>query len=235
MTSTRLETIDGIGLVRVTKKRGVKRVSMRMHNSGEVRVTIPYYVPFSTGFSFAMAQKDWIAKQQDKHVSFRYYDGMKIGKTYVLKCIEGDSVSTRTVSSEIRVKVPHDQIESTESIKIVKNAIKRALNNEAKEILPERVAQIALMKGFTYGHISVKPMKVRWGACSSTKDLTFNCYLMMLPWELIDYVIVHELAHTKHMNHSASFWEEVALHVPNHLELRKQLRGLQPSVHALYV
>ena len=57
----------------------------------------------------------------------------------------------------------------------------------------------------------------------------------MLPWEIIDYIIMHELSHTKHMNHSTQFWDEVASTTPDYILLRKQLKALQPGVHAFYV
>lgn len=79
----------------------------------------------------------------------------------------------------------------------------------AKEIIPGRVEFYADKIGVTYNRITIRCQRTRWGSCSSKGNLNFNCLLALLPDEIIDSVIVHELCHRKHMNHSAKFYEEV--------------------------
>lgn len=228
--NSRTEYIDGIGEIKITKKRGLKRISMRLHPSGQVRVSVPYVFTFSAGVKFAQQHQDWISKQRVKSVAFTYYDGMAIGKKHKICIVESRSSTIRIKEGNIYI----NKNSSPDDLE-VKKSIKRALNLEAKEVLPERLQYLADKYGFKYEGVIIKPMKSRWGACSSSKYITLNCYLMMLPWVLIDYVLVHELAHTKQMNHSAAFWEEVAAHIENYKELRKQLRIIQPQVHSLYI
>lgn len=237
MASSRIEDIPDVGPVRISKKRGVKRISLRLHSSGEVRVTQPFYLPFSAGVYFAKTHSDWIGKQKAKHETLRIYDGMMIGKQLTLQLVDAPAISTRVTSTVIYVKAPKHYLETDhpDYILAAKKAIKRALVKEAKELLPERVMLLADQHGYQYRSSKVKPMKTRWGSCSHLKDLTFNCYLMMLPWDIIDYVIAHELSHTKYMNHSAAFWDEVALSTPNYKERKRDLKQLQPKVHAFYV
>ncbi|MGL4364250.1 MAG: M48 family metallopeptidase [Bacteroidales bacterium] len=80
------------------------------------------------------------------------------------------------------------------------------MRNNAKNELPSRVTVLAQKYGFLFNKISVKNMFTRWGSCSSLNNLNFSLYLMCLPDELIDYVILHELCHTKHRNHGEHFW-----------------------------
>ncbi|GHT66713.1 hypothetical protein FACS189452_03090 [Bacteroidia bacterium] len=80
------------------------------------------------------------------------------------------------------------------------------LRQQAKLLLPQRVAQLAAQYEFTYSAISIKNMRTRWGSCSSFNRLNFSIYLITLPNELIDYVILHELCHTIHKNHGLQFW-----------------------------
>ncbi len=83
------------------------------------------------------------------------------------------------------------------------------LVNKAREVIPERVAHYAPLFGVTYGRITIRRQKSRWGSCSSKGNLNFNCLLMLTPSEVIDSVVVHELCHRKEMNHSKKFYAEV--------------------------
>jgi predicted metal-dependent hydrolase len=76
----------------------------------------------------------------------------------------------------------------------------------------------------TYGRITVRNQRTRWGSCSSKGNLNFNCLLMLAPPDILDYVVVHELCHRKEMNHSPKFWAEVAKVIPDYKERQKWLR-----------
>ena len=78
--------------------------------------------------------------------------------------------------------------------------------------------------GVTVGYVTVKNQKTRWGSCSAKGNVNFNYQLAFLPDELLDYVVIHELAHRRHMNHSRAFWAEVEKYCPDYLERREQLK-----------
>ncbi len=84
-----------------------------------------------------------------------------------------------------------------------------ALAKEAAKVIPERVAHYAPLVGVSYGRITIRAQKTRWGSCSSKGNLSFNCLLMLTPPEVLDSVVVHELCHIKQMNHSPKFYMEV--------------------------
>ena len=98
------------------------------------------------------------------------------------------------------------------------------LRRRAKEILPQRVDYYARLIGVTYGTITVRSQRTRWGSCSSRGNLNFNCLLMLTSPEILDYVVVHELCHRKEMNHSKAFWAHVESILPDYRERRKWLK-----------
>jgi len=90
------------------------------------------------------------------------------------------------------------------------------LADEAMQYFPEKVRYYAPIVGVTYGRITIRNQKTRWGSCSSKGNLNFNCLLMMAPEEVRDYVIVHELCHRLEMNHSKQFWSNVERVLPDY-------------------
>lgn len=95
-------------------------------------------------------------------------------------------------------------------------AQEKELRERAKSVLAQRTAHFARQIGVTYGRITVRDQKTRWGSCSQTGNLNFNFRLILAPLEVLDYVVVHELCHRRQMNHSAQFWQEVAQVLPDY-------------------
>lgn len=100
----------------------------------------------------------------------------------------------------------------------------RKLKNLAKQIISEKVAYYARIMDVTYGNISIRRQKTRWGSCSREGNLSFNVLLMMAPPEVLDYVVVHELSHRIEMNHSPRFWRRVEEVLPDYKKERKWLK-----------
>ena len=98
------------------------------------------------------------------------------------------------------------------------------LKKRAKIAFRERVGYYAPLVGVSYGQITIRSQKTRWGSCSSKGNLNFNCLLLLAPPEVLDYVVVHELCHRKEMNHSPRFWAEVARVMPDYKVRRKWLK-----------
>lgn len=98
------------------------------------------------------------------------------------------------------------------------------LANDAKTVIPLIAAKYANIMGVDYGRITIRNQKTRWGSCSSKGNLNFNCLLMLAPREVLEYVVVHELAHRKEMNHSTNFWKIVESVKPDYRKDRRWLK-----------
>ena len=92
----------------------------------------------------------------------------------------------------------------------------RALADRALQELPPIVARCAGLIGVSYGRITIRNQRSKWGSCSDQGNLNFNCLLMLCPQEVVEYIVVHELCHRKEMNHSPAFWAEVARAMPDY-------------------
>ena len=101
---------------------------------------------------------------------------------------------------------------------------KQELINRAKEILPGKVRHYAALMGVVPERVTITGAKTRFGSCSGKNTICFSYLLMRYPEEAVDYVVVHELAHIKHHDHSPAFWAEVAKYMPDHKRRRKMLR-----------
>lgn len=122
-----------------------------------------------------------------------------------------------------KIKKTKERLEAESTEKLTREKV-IALAEEALKVIPERVEYFAKVIGVTYGKITIRNQKTRWGSCSSKGNLNFNCLLMLTPPEVLDYVVVHELCHRKQMNHSKAFWLEVEKVLPDYKEVRKWLK-----------
>jgi len=105
----------------------------------------------------------------------------------------------------------------------------KAIKKKAKVLIPERVEHYAKLSGITYKKIFIRLQKTRWGSCSAEGNLNFNCLLALMPMEILDSVVVHELCHRRHMNHSRAFYTEVLSIFPDYKKCNKWLKQNGPA------
>lgn len=226
--------IDPIGSVKIYKRRGSRSLRLTITATGEARVSIPTWAPYSSGVAFARSRAAWIAKHQQSAPKQLLLNGQALGKAHRLKLVpapSAHSITTRVRANEVVVNYPsHWPIESKEVQAAALAAGIRAIRSEAQKLLQVRLNELAQHHGYTYNGLSIKRLKGRWGSCDQDQHIVLNLFLMQLPWNLIDYVILHELAHTRVLHHGADFWEEFEAHLPNARTLRKQMRNYQPSL-----
>ena len=196
-----------IGEIRYVFNRRAKNLSIRINQQGEVRVTIPRYVSQRSAEAFLMSKRQWIIKKLSEI--------NKIANSEK-KLREGDVLNVRGKSIPIALKKGEDDVEG---------AIWRILRKEAHVYLPGRVEELAAIHGFRTTGLKIRRMKTRWGSCTRKNSINLNSWLMMLPDYLSDYVILHELVHTRHSDHSQKFWDALdQVTRGSSKKLRKELR-----------
>lgn len=221
--------VDGIGPVSMYKRRGARSVRISITHQGIVRVSLPSWAPYSTGIDFVQSRKDWILSELPKTTML--HQGYRVGKAHHISFSAGSgkSVSTRISGNEARILLPIGiRWDSPEAQEAAKSCAIRVLKKEAKMLLPARVDTLAKQFDFTYNSVAIKQLSGRWGSCNEKRDIILNCFLMQLPWELIDYVILHELTHTKIMAHGPIFWKEMERVAPNIKSLRSRMKSHKP-------
>ena len=132
------------------------------------------------------------------------------------------NVNRKSIREKLPIKDPSSQR--------TRDYQKKLLMKKAKEYLPYRLEYHAKLYGYKYDKCRLTHANTRWGSCSSNRTISLNIGLMNVPEPLRDYVILHELAHLNHMDHSKAFWAEVGLHDKNYKAHEKKLKMFNPGV-----
>lgn len=162
-----------------------------------------------------------------------FQDGMQIGKshTLIVRRTSGSSIVTKRHGQQIIAQLPETTLlESPVAQQAIRDEVIKALRLEAKSYLPKRLAFLAHKHDVEYEKVRFSHASGRWGSCSTSGTISLNIALMKLPFELIDYVLIHELSHVSEMNHSPKFWNQVQKGDPNYKEHRRMLKDYSPSI-----
>lgn len=222
-----------IGDVQISKRKGSKSIRISMGHEGLVKVTMPQWTPYKVAEAFLLSKQAWLIEQKSKIHNPGFSNNERIGKNHRLVFIDTNNrkLSARLLPTQIRINIPSGYDQSSAEIqKIAKRYAVKALKEQASNLLPNRLESLATRHGFSYKAVNIKQLRSRWGSCSSDRTITLNCYLMQLPWDLIDYVLLHELVHTRIMAHGKPFWDELDKYVSNLSDKRRLIKSHKPAV-----
>lgn len=223
------------GEIIVHKRRGMRSVHIKIGTDGRYAATAPFYTPIIYIKQVVNSSRDALRKLAEHASAAKpYEDGQAIGKSHTLTVVPTQTVkspTTKILREHLLVYLPPScSLESTAVQQQIRDTVIQILRREAKAQLPDRLATLAQKHDFTYERIRFSHASGRWGSCSSTGTISLNIALMKLPDELIDYVLVHELCHTRHMNHSKHFWAEVEAINPHYKLHKRQIAKHSPGV-----
>ncbi len=207
-------------------KRSSRSLALRIsiNSRAEVIVSAPKFMPEFMIHKFVENQRDWVehnlAKVKKAHIHIKNDELYIFDKKY--------QVIENSHAEKIGVKVHGEQIIinnlSPKTPSKIKTQLEEFLKKTAHKYIATRSQALAKQMGVAYQRLALRQQSSRWGSCSSRGNLNFNWRLVHYPPAIIDYVIIHELAHRLEMNHSAKFWQIVKQHDPDYLIHKGQLR-----------
>lgn len=213
-----------------------RHVKVRINSSGQLTATIPNRFALNTLKRLIDESRDElrpILKKIRDAQPEAYIHRQKIGASHVLILNPSDvkTIRSRLKGSEAIVTYPSRLDGANPSVQQAAQAIiRRALKLQAESYLPRQLQYLADTHGYSFRSVTFGNAQGRWGSCTSNKVIRLNIALMKLPMGLIDYVLIHELAHTRELNHSSRFWDLVEAAYPHYKSSRKQLKQFSPYI-----
>lgn len=206
--------------VAIRKSKKAKSFRLQVSIDKGIELVIPNFAPLEEGEKFLFSKRDWILRKvreiELKKNKF-YFLGSEIS------VIQQFDMFRKTAGKSYRKK--QLIISTPVGMEVdLRSEYEKWLKQKAKIYIPKRAEKLANQYSFTFNRISIRTQKTRWGSCSVKKTLSFNSRLMMLNKKLIDYVIIHELCHTKEMNHSTKFWCLVESILPDYYNYKAKLK-----------
>lgn len=172
-----------------------KTISLQLQEDGDLLVRVPHHLPLWQIESLIRQKEQWILSKDSERL--RQLERVRTNPS---------GVSSPTLSDTQR------------------NALESRYRIAAASYFPKRVAYYQTLTGGSYTRITIRDQKTRWGSCSSRGTLSFNWRLMLAPPAVLDYVVLHELCHLTHMNHSKEFWNSIASIMPDYKVHRTWLK-----------
>lgn len=199
---------------------------------GDVHVIVPQSLSQKRIEALIKQKTKWIRQKLNLQASIQpvrpkeYVSGEAfsyLGKNYRLKLSQGASGSVKLVAGRFQLSVP-EKLKGDARTKYVKDRMARWYREHALQRLQDKVSRYAPLLCVSPSSVKVKYFKSRWGSCSILGDITFNWRIIMAPHRIVDYVVVHELTHLKHHDHSEKFWKTVESVVPHFRECKLWLK-----------
>lgn len=195
-----------------------------------IRLLLPSRVAVEKGQNFIEINKEWVykewkrivkAREKQSHLFEPFLEKNKIvylGKTYQLIVDVGKRVLPPVVVEDDMIVVQCVNANLAEKI------LERWYRQQAKAVITGSLEYYRLRMNLTYNELTIRDQKTRWGSCSSEGNLNFSWRLILAPKAVLDYVVVHELAHLREMNHSDRFWKVVSDYFPDYMNQVKWLK-----------
>lgn len=210
-------------------------MKISINNAGEIHVSTPFLVSYRNSLQFVQSNKQWILhtllkidKRYTQFLSNVYYPS--VNYAFVIKSSNNTMPGLTQKNKIITYYLPHRfNIKMPEVQAGIVKTYTGILRSEANDYLKKRTIELAEQFGFLYNNIVVRNQKTRWGSCSAHGNINLNLHLVRLPYKLIDFIILHELCHTRELNHSHRFYALLESILPNHKQLNAKIKQYHPG------
>ncbi len=225
----------------VKKRRNLKSLSLRIKPFSDFSLNIPYGVSLSVVNEFIASKEQWMGdaliriKEIENEDRFIIEEGRYKTKYHIVevkRSERSEHISFNMSDDCFTILFPtkYDDLNDEHIQEGLKSCIIELWRYEAKINIPQRVNELATQFGFKYNKIFIKNLKSKWGSCSAVNNINLNLFLMNIPDYLVDYIILHELVHTKVKNHSSEFWSMLNRCVPDAKKIDKELKNYSLKV-----
>lgn len=202
-------------------KKDITKINLRIDDKGLIKVSAPNFVDIRSIEKFIYKNIDFIEKNVDKRKndnSFNLDSG-------VISLFGVPFYVEKNISLKNSVKIATNRvIVSYKKVEDIERLIKKVVREFAIHYFEKRILELSDFTGIPFTSLKIKWLKTKWGHCDSNKNIVLNCKLINYSKDTIDYVIIHELCHVIHMNHSREYWSLVAKFCPNWKTLRCDLK-----------
>lgn len=198
-----------------------KNISIKINKDGEIIVYAPIGISYSYIETLLRKKQNWIINNVNNLKNSCYNKDDKViflGIEYIRKIEQANKDKVYIKGDFVYIKTK--EINS----KYINKVLRDWYIEQAESLLINRVKKLSIKNNLLPSKIIIKNQKSRWGSCNSKKEIRLNWRLILMPYDIIDYIIIHELCHLKQMNHSKVFWNLVESIVPNYKELEKWLK-----------
>ena len=216
--------------------RRARYARLRILPFGGLEVVIPTRFPRKLVAGLVAEHADWAHRQLAKQALLR--ESICLPPALTL-AFDGSStpIRYRAAESTFQGELFTDSTEECIDIQTAGQRaaiaeLRRWIRRRARQALPPLLERISAQTGLTYNRVSIRSQKTRWGSCSSRGNISLNDQLLFLPANVVEYLMIHELCHTRHLNHSQAFWTLVQTHCADyrtHEKLLRRSQGLVPD------
>lgn len=206
---------SGLGTIEFVRSPRAKRIHVRILHNG-LKVSLPHHSTKEDAMRFIHSIQGRLLKKQADLQKKLQKNSILIDENTTLQTLtfkvkanaqKRENIYFSLKDNVLRIEYPLEtNCAESQVQEHFWNGISYFLRKEAKRLLPDRTKQLAEKYGFEFSDVKIQSSKTRWGSCSGKQSINLSLYLMLLPSHLVDYVILHELCHTKEMNHGVNFW-----------------------------
>jgi len=232
--------------------RSARRKTLSLQvKQGKVLVRAPYYVDKKTINALVQEKSAWLKAKvieqsplNQQYCSFNHGDKLlflgQLVRLHISFSNRAETFLTEYSSENLELKpelnivLAQRHATKLNDKQLLRIAVKKRLEGhfkqQAQTILLSKVSHYSELTQLKHEGINIRQYSARWGSCNSNGEISFNYLMMMLPDYVIDYIVVHELCHLRFLNHSADFWQLVAIHFPNYLQAKQWLKDMQSQL-----